>query len=103
MIIYFIKSYWFTDRIQFRVAVSVSNVSVSRRSRCVFWTSRSHLDTVTPTSRYLHHTSHLHRTSKFKLITKLVLCWDQHIVWQFVFRNQNSVPSWKQLTSSYRR
>jgi len=38
-------------KFQSRVVVSVSNVSVSRRSRGVFWTSLSHLDTVTPTSR----------------------------------------------------
>ena len=61
--------------------------TVSRRSRGVCWTSRSRLDTVTPmsrsrlrletlnvsvSSRSRHYTSHLHRTSKFKLrsITK---------------------------------
>jgi len=37
-----------------KVVVSVSNVSVSRQFRGVFWTSRSRLDTVTPMSQSRH-------------------------------------------------
>ena len=65
-------------------------VSVSRRSRGVFWTSLSRLSSrychsnvsvssrsrdsnVSVSSRSWHHTSNLHRNSKFKIITKKFL------------------------------
>jgi len=62
------------------LSVVGSNVSVSRRSWGVFWTSRSYLNTVTLMSRshlFLktvtswsrHHMSHFYGTSKFKFIT----------------------------------
>jgi len=56
-----------------RVVVSVWNVSVSRWYRGVFSnvsvSSRYHHSNVSVSSWSQHHTSHLHRTSKFKLRT----------------------------------
>ena len=52
-----------------RVVASVSNVSVLRRFLNVVVSSRYCHSNVSVSSRSQHHMSHLHRTSKFELIT----------------------------------
>jgi len=63
--------------VDIRIVVAVSNVSVSRPSRRIFWLSQFSLDTVTPSHLCVEtlnisvsfRSRHSHRASEFKLIT----------------------------------